>query len=627
MARPNDPELLELGVLECMASLIWKGIQNRRWLLKDQNISIPYFAAHVIGSYTMNRGDFAEMAVQQGVIPPLVELLRGRLTWVEQRVAVRALGHMAAFESTFPSIAMHGELLELAMELAVSSLEIVHTQFIRCEDRRLKYHRDLLTRGMGGLQMESRKGEEWASQLQCWSLQLINCFAVKEKYLPTICRPGFLAKVAGMWGGLMNENSPAGMGLLLTICRHKRGRSAVASCPSVIQTLCNTSRSSDDWQYMAVDCLLLLLQDSHTRRRIFDEAVPPLADLAVHPCVGERKKAGILISETLLQQDIQSPMRCRISGRTRYLLDELASQRQRLTWEKTMSKDDLRVKQRAAHVVKLEGNAKFSAGDVIGAVYKYSEALSLCPLRATKERVVLHSNRAQCHLLLQDPEAAISDTTRALCLHKPLNAHGRSLWRRAQAYEMLGLPKESLLDAIMFINECSNSTAGGPASAVPEYAERLVKKQMRATWLFLEAARRHGDVQVQGEDPETKDEDEEDEEEEDSEWETASESDMTIADDTTDQGSCSKDGESDHQLEKETSAYNLQKLVSSFKGIDMEQQPFRDENTLVEVNEKKKSQKPPLDKDLLKKKIYNLIQERRFLNQENGIKKFTSKDT
>ena len=274
-------------------------------------------------------------------------------------------------------------------------------------------------------------------------------------------------------------------------------------------------------------------------------AVVPLVDLAVQPCQGERKKLGAFIIELLLHQDIQSPMRTRISSQTKHRLEELSSQRQRWKWEKSMSKSDLRVKQQAAHVVKLEGNAKFSEGDVGAAVYKYSEALSLCPLRATKERVVLYSNRAQCHLLLQDPEAAISDTTRALCLHKPMNGHGRSLWRRSQAYEMMGLAKESLLDAIMFVNECSSNA--GEGVAVPDYADRLVQKQMRETWLFLEAARRHGDLQeMQRGYPEAKDEYEEEEEEdddddeeedrEDSEWETLSESDMTLADDTTDQG-------------------------------------------------------------------------------------------
>jgi len=268
MAHPNDPEFIELGIFECMAALIWKGLKNRRWLSHDQNIYIPYYAAHIIGSYTMNMEEFAETAVHGGVIPPLVELLRGRLTWVEQRVAVRALGHLATYASTFPAIASHGEILELSIQLAMSCLEIVYTHFYQYVDRRLSYHCDLLTRGMGGVEMESRKAEEWASQLQCWSLQLINCFAFKPEFLATTCKPEFLSKLPGMWGGLVNENSPAGIGLLRTICHHKLGRGPVANCPGVIEALCNIARSSDDWQYMAVDCLLWLLQDPGTCHKV-----------------------------------------------------------------------------------------------------------------------------------------------------------------------------------------------------------------------------------------------------------------------------------------------------------------------------------------------------------------------
>ncbi|XP_027365795.1 uncharacterized protein LOC113872444 [Abrus precatorius] len=525
MAHPNDPEFIELGIFECMAALIWKGLKNRRWLSHDQNIYIPYYAAHIIGSYTMNMEEFAESAVHAGVIPPLVELLRGRLTWVEQRVAVRALGHLATYASTFPAIASHGEILELSIQLAMSSLEIVYSHFYQYVDRRLSYHCDLLTRGMGGVEMESRKAEEWASQLQCWSLQLINCFAFKHEFLPTICKPEFLVKLPGMWGGLVNENSPAGIGLLRTICHQKLGRGPVASCPGIIEALCNIARSSDDWQYMAIDCLLWLLQDPNTCHKVIDKVVPALVDLAEITTLGDHKKLGDSIVN-VLQECIQSQGsgRSSISSRTKEQIEDILNSKQRLKWEKNMPKEDLHIKQAAALVVKLEGNSLFSSGNISGAASKYSEALALCPMRSRKERVVLYSNRAQCHLLLQQPLAAISDATRALCLHKPVNRHAKSLWRRAQAYDMLGLAKESLLDAILFINECSQSNDPDLSlrqNKVPDYAERLVKKQMRAAWLFREAAIKHGGVHSQGDGgdmygPET----------DDSEWETASESDI-----------------------------------------------------------------------------------------------------
>ncbi|XLS47634.1 hypothetical protein HN51_021992 [Arachis hypogaea] len=75
-----------------------------------------------------------------------------------------------------------------------------------------------------------------------------------------------------------------------------------------------------------------------------------------------------------------------------------------------MSKEDLHIKQAVALVVKLEGNSLFSSENIFGVTSKYSEALSLCPMRSKKERVVLYSNQAQCHFLLQQPLAAIRDT-------------------------------------------------------------------------------------------------------------------------------------------------------------------------------------------------------------------------
>ncbi|PSR85021.1 Tetratricopeptide repeat protein like [Actinidia chinensis var. chinensis] len=524
MAHPNDPEFIELGIFECMAALIWKGLKNRRWLGLDQNIYIPYYAAHIIGSYTMNMEEFAETAVHAGVVPPLVELLRGRLTWVEQRVAVRALGHLATYASSFPVVASHGEILELSIQLAMSSLEIVYSHFYQYVDRRLNYHRDLLTRGMGGAEMESRKAEEWASQLQCWSLQLINCFAFKPEFLSTICKPEFLVKLLDMWGGLVNESSPAGIGLLRTICHHKLGRGPVASCPGIIEVLCNIARLADDWQYMAVDCLLWLLQDPSTCHKVIDKAVPALVDLAEISALGDHRKLGDSIIN-VLQECIQSQGTGRnsLSSCMKEQVEEILNSRQRLKWEKNMQKEDLHIKQAAALVVKLEGNSLFSSGNISGAASKYSESLALRPIRSKKERVVLFSNRAQCHLLLQQPLAAISDATCALCLHNPVNRHAKSLWRRAQAYDMLGLAKESLLDAILFINECSQSTDPDLSrqNKFPDYAELLVKKQMHAAWLFREAAIKHGGIHGEGDGGDIHVQ-----ENEDSEWETASESDV-----------------------------------------------------------------------------------------------------
>lgn len=522
MAQPDDPEFPTLGIFQCMASLISKGLNYPSWVLRDQNIYIPYYAAHIIGSYTMNMVEFAEKAVESGVIPPLIQLLRGKLSWVEQRVAVRALGHLASYERTFDAVALHEEeIVEHAMHVASSSLELVYKSFVGANDgkRRAKYQCDLLTRGMGGVEMENRKAEEWASQLQCWSLYLLNCFASKEKSLHLICREGFLKDLCKMWGGLVNESSPAGVGLLRILCFSKKGRGCIADCNEVLESLCHLSRSSDDWQYMGIDCLLLLIKDPDTRLKVLETAAIFLADLVELRTLGGKRKVGQAIAQALLLGYRDSKFKYKrgkvqkgVEGVLEKVWDLMVERRKR---EKSMTKEEVKEKMIMAELRKKQGNEKFWSGDIEEAALKYSEALALCPLKMRKERIVLYSNRAQCHLLMRDPNATIGDATRALSLSDPANSHKKSLWRRSQAYDMKGLAKESLMDCVMFVNGWFVMKERKHVK-VPYYAARMINKQMNATWLFagLHCEKLNSHEKQEEGDGDCIEEEEEDEEEE-----------------------------------------------------------------------------------------------------------------
>ncbi|BBG95181.1 ARM-repeat/Tetratricopeptide repeat-like protein [Prunus dulcis] len=445
MTHPDDPEFPSLGIFECMAKLIFKGINNKCWLQTDQNIYIPYYAAHVIGSYTMNKAEFAEKAVASGVIPPLLDLLRGKMSWVEQRVAARALGHLASYERTSEAVAQYEEeVVRSAMKVASTCLHVVYVSFVGVKDKRKrqKYHCDLLTRGVGGLEMEICKAEEWASQLQCWSLNILNCFACKEKSLNLICKQDFLKQLCGMWGGLANRSSPAGVGLIRILCYSKYGRKKISESREVIESLCNISRSSDDWQYMGIDCLLLLLKDPDTRYKVIDIAALFLVDLVELRSLGDRSNLGETITKALLL--------------TNYKQGKLNKNR------------------------KIEKNLE--------------ELWNLKVERRKREEDCVKKKLrkewfwwiAQCQLLMRDSDAAIRDSTRALCLSTPVNSHSKSLWRRSQAYDMKGLAKESLMDCLAFINGCIKSERSRRVK-IPHYAARMISKQMEATWLFATA--------------------------------------------------------------------------------------------------------------------------------------------
>ncbi|KAF7830567.1 Tetratricopeptide repeat protein 1 [Senna tora] len=495
MAQPNNPEFPSLGIFHCMATLIHKAITHPHWLLHHHNIYIPYYAAHIIGSLTINQEHFAQIAVQSGVIPPLLQLLRGQITWVEQRVAVRALGHLASYGTTFQSLADYGqEVVNLAINLASTCLELVYVQFVGVKDvnKRLKYHRELMTRGIhGDLELENRKAEEWASQLQCWSLHLLNCFASKERGLDVICaNMEFLEDLCHMWGGLVNQTSPAGVGLIRVLCYTKLGRKTIAQSPKIIKSLGNLSRSSDDWQYMGIHCLLLLLKDVDTRYKVFDIAASYLIDLIDLTSLRDKSKVGEAITNVLLLEYKHSNKLMRLN---RHKVDQKPLLRQVLDlkvdrWkkERVISEEKLEEKRVLVSLIKQQANHKLCLGEIEGALRKYSEALDTCPLKYRKERMVLYSKRAQCHLLLNDPDPAISDSTRALCLSNPVNTHRKSLWRRSHAYDMKGLAKESLMDYVMFINitGCAKSDINPKRVKIPYDAVRMICKQMEATWLF-----------------------------------------------------------------------------------------------------------------------------------------------
>ncbi|KAL2895081.1 Tetratricopeptide repeat protein 1 [Bienertia sinuspersici] len=481
MAQPNDPELPSLGIFECMAKLIQKGVNDREWLLKGQNIYIPYYAAHIIGSYTMNKPDFAVTAVKSGIIPPLMELMRGKLSWVEQRVAVRALGHLASYEATFDAVSEYQEeVIALAMEISSTCIDVVYQKFVAVEDRtkREAYHMSLLCRGVGGVVVENRKAEEWASQLQCWCIHLLNCFAnnYKEGCLDLICEPGFLRKLSSMWGGLVNDTSPAGYGLIRILCYSNYSRKSIAKLNDVVISLGNLSRSSDDWQYIGIHCLLLLLKDQDTRYKVFDTAIGFLVDLVELTYLNERSSnIGQEIINVLLSD---SKKDCKF-------LDEVKSFVERRRKEKVMSFETLEERKVLVNLTKQQGNKCFWAGNIEEAIQKYTEGLKFCPLKLKRERVVLLSNRAQCYLVLKDANAAISDTTKALCLANPPNSHSKSLWRRSQAYDMKGLAKESLMDCIMFLSCCTKKESSTSNYVkIPYHAAQMISKQMDATWLF-----------------------------------------------------------------------------------------------------------------------------------------------
>ena len=80
--------------------------------------------------------------------------------------------------------------------------------------------------------------------------------------------------------------------------------------------------------------------------QVMEKAVPALADLAEISALGDHKKLGDTIASVVQECVVQG----RNGGRAKEVVEELASSRQRLKWEKSMAKEDLHIKQAAALV-------------------------------------------------------------------------------------------------------------------------------------------------------------------------------------------------------------------------------------------------------------------------------------
>ncbi|KAF6147585.1 hypothetical protein GIB67_035342 [Kingdonia uniflora] len=516
MDQPNNSKLPSLSFFECMSKLIFKGIYDEGWVCKHQNIFIPYYAAHIIGSYTMNTVKFAMMAVEAGVVPSLMDLLRGKMSWIEQRASVRALGHFASYDETFSAVAQYEEeVITLTMGLICNCFSAVYGRFVAVEDR-LGYHCDLLSKGCGGIEVENRKAEDWAIQLQCWSIHLLNCFASKEMSLNLILEKGFLEGLCkqifhtksydlffpkrlrqkAIRGGLMNgTTSVAGIELIKILCYSNIGRIGVAESKYVIETLCNLSRTSNELQYMGIYCLLILLKDPDTRKKVLDISASFLVDLVEVQNLGGITEVGKAISNTLLIDYEENLVNTsKYSVEVQKILDETWELKVlRKETEKFTSEEVFEGRRFAVGLLKQQGDEKFHTGFIKEALVKYSESLDCCLLEMRKERVVLYSNRAQCYLQLGMPKPAIRDSTRALSLSDPVNSDSKSLWRRSQAYDMKGMASESLMDCIMFIKEWDSSSKG---VKVPSFVMRMIYKQMSATWIFAAASRVLNDCNV-----------------------------------------------------------------------------------------------------------------------------------
>ena len=101
---------------------------------------------------------------------------------------------------------------------------------------------------------------------------------------------------------------------------------------------------------------------------------------------------------------------------------------------------------------------------------KYSEALEAAPITAPLQRAIYFSNRAACHMRLEEYSEAAIDCSAALDLH-PI--YVKALVRRASAFEGMGDYEATLVDLKKVLElEPENKAAAASIARVEPLAEK-----------------------------------------------------------------------------------------------------------------------------------------------------------
>ncbi|CAF1175978.1 unnamed protein product [Adineta steineri] len=111
--------------------------------------------------------------------------------------------------------------------------------------------------------------------------------------------------------------------------------------------------------------------------------------------------------------------------------------------EKLLTEEDKEKRHSEAQLAKDEGNTLFGQGEYDQALQKYSEAISLCPLKHTRARAVIYANRAACLMKMAKYESAVQSCTKSIELDSD---YVKAYARRAESYKQIDKLEDALQD-------------------------------------------------------------------------------------------------------------------------------------------------------------------------------------
>jgi len=121
-----------------------------------------------------------------------------------------------------------------------------------------------------------------------------------------------------------------------------------------------------------------------------------------------------------------------------------------------------------------EGNELFGQGEFDQALAKYSDALSFCPLKQTRDRAVIYANRAACLMKMEKFEPAIQCCTKSIELD---GTYLKPYIRRAESYKKIDKLDEALLDYQKILElDPNNSQARHEVHVLPDQIKERNEK-------------------------------------------------------------------------------------------------------------------------------------------------------
>jgi len=142
--------------------------------------------------------------------------------------------------------------------------------------------------------------------------------------------------------------------------------------------------------------------------------------------------------------------------------------------EEILSEEVKEQKHKDAITLKDEGNVLFKNAEYEKAVGLYTQGLQTCPKCFSKTLAILYSNRAACHMKMDESEKGIEDCTQALTCDEH---YTKARIRRAQMYETTDKLDEALKDYNEVLSyDRANKIALEAAMRLPKQIEERNEK-------------------------------------------------------------------------------------------------------------------------------------------------------